>query len=38
VVERLDLAADVGLALGQGRDRVDLDPFAASASRVPSVA
>jgi hypothetical protein len=27
VVEGLDLATDVGLALGQGRDRVDLDAF-----------
>ena len=27
VVEGLDLPADVGLALGQGRDRIDLDPF-----------
>jgi hypothetical protein len=27
VVERLDLPADVGLALGQGRDRMDIDTF-----------
>ena len=27
VVEGLDLAADIGLALGQGGDRIDLDPF-----------
>ena len=33
VVEGLDLPADIGLALGQGGDRIDLDPF--GGQRVP---